>query len=321
MTIMSPEKLVEYINNTDLLDDSSIVDITLLAENYPYFQTAQILRAKNLYNLSPERIKPVLNFTAAYVTDRKILYYLLHPIENRRVDEKKAPVEDEPKHTEPVLAKKTPEKEVKETIQENISDALNNQIEFLNASSGDEIEFSTSINLKKEYGEGIELDEYVVTINNNEKDEFIELIDPEEKITETGEQKEQNSLTADPVETKEDILAIINKGIVPEDIQESSLSLSESQKKKNSIIDNFIKTNPRIDPVKEPKANPIDVSEKSIQENDHLITDTLANIYLKQGNYAKAIFAYEKLSLKYPEKSAYFAGQIEEIKKLIDKNN
>ena len=55
-------------------------------------------------------------------------------------------------------------------------------------------------------------------------------------------------------------------------------------------------------------------------ESDHLITDTLANIYLKQGNYAKAIFAYEKLSLKYPEKSTYFAGQISEIKRLIEKN-
>lgn len=317
---MSPEKLVKYINNPDLLDDSSIVDITLLAESYPFFQTAQILRAKNLYNLSPENIKPVLNYTAAYVTDRKILYYLIHPIEKNKTEEPIASIELEPIETEPDSDRKNPEKEVKETIRENISDTLNNQKDYLKASTGDEIEFSTSINLKKEYGEGIELDEYVVEINNNDNDEFIELIDTDKTSIEPEQQLEQKPKEAAPPKTDEDILKLINKGVVPEDLQGTIGKLSYSQKKKNSIIDNFIKTNPKINPVTEPASKLKDFSKESVQENDHLITDTLANIYLKQGNYAKAIFAYEKLSLKYPEKSAYFADQIEEIKRLIDKN-
>jgi len=61
------------------------------------------------------------------------------------------------------------------------------------------------------------------------------------------------------------------------------------------------------------------IIEKSVSENDELITETLANIYFQQKNYEKAIDAFEKLSLKYPEKSIYFASRIKEIE--IIKNN
>ena len=59
-----------------------------------------------------------------------------------------------------------------------------------------------------------------------------------------------------------------------------------------------------------------EVEEKSTTENDEIITETLANIYFQQKNYKKAEEAYKKLSLKYPEKSVYFATRIEEIEKL-----
>ncbi len=91
------------------------------------------------------------------------------------------------------------------------------------------------------------------------------------------------------------------------------------RKDQNTLIDRFIESNPRIVPAEKGVGNE-DKSELSVAENEHFITDTLAQIYVRQGNYAKAIYAYEKLSLKYPEKSSYFAGQISEIKKLITKN-
>jgi len=85
---------------------------------------------------------------------------------------------------------------------------------------------------------------------------------------------------------------------------------------KKRLIQNFIREDPG--PIRADNGSSLsgDVSVSSIREHDGFITDTLAKIYVKQGLYAKAIYAYEKLSLKYPEKSAYFAAQIEKIRNI-----
>jgi tetratricopeptide (TPR) repeat protein len=58
------------------------------------------------------------------------------------------------------------------------------------------------------------------------------------------------------------------------------------------------------------------VVARSLSEDDELVTETLAMIYFNQKKYDKALEAFRKLSLKYPEKSIYFASRIEEIEKL-----
>ncbi|MCK4920266.1 MAG: hypothetical protein KAS71_04420 [Bacteroidales bacterium] len=95
-------------------------------------------------------------------------------------------------------------------------------------------------------------------------------------------------------------------------------NIHESEKKV-SLIDRFLIEEPG--PIRADKETSLtgDVSKASVMESENLLTDTLAKIYVKQGLYNKAIFAYEKLSLKYPEKSVYFASQIKEIKELINK--
>lgn len=82
------------------------------------------------------------------------------------------------------------------------------------------------------------------------------------------------------------------------------------------IIEEFIKKEPTIT-VDRSKLESIteqeDLSSKSVQENDDNISEYLARIYVRQGKKEKAISIYERLALKYPEKSAYFATQIEEL--------
>lgn len=94
----------------------------------------------------------------------------------------------------------------------------------------------------------------------------------------------------------------------------------------SSLIDKFLMLKPgairRISDNQESEGmeNRAAILEKSVTENDELITESLASIYLQQKNYEKALTAYKKLSLKYPEKSIYFATQIEEIEKLKNAN-
>jgi len=54
--------------------------------------------------------------------------------------------------------------------------------------------------------------------------------------------------------------------------------------------------------------------EKSVEDNDYLTTETLAEIYVEQRHYERAIQAYQILCLKYPKKSGLFANRIEDIK-------
>ena len=93
--------------------------------------------------------------------------------------------------------------------------------------------------------------------------------------------------------------------------------ISEKLSKDNELIDAFIQTQPRIIPGKGELKDQEDISEAFIKPDEQLMTETLAQIYVELGYYLKAIHVYEKLSLKFPEKSSYFAAQINKIKQCI----
>nr|WP_199156718.1 hypothetical protein [Pedobacter sp. ASV2] len=81
------------------------------------------------------------------------------------------------------------------------------------------------------------------------------------------------------------------------------------------IIDKFLKEDPTIKPPKPEQIDNENKAKKSAEDHYDLVSETLAKIYIEQMLYHKAIDTYKKLSLKYPEKSRYFADLIQSIEK------
>ncbi len=98
-----------------------------------------------------------------------------------------------------------------------------------------------------------------------------------------------------------------------EEVEEKTLA-PKTLDEKIDLIDQFIKKPPRFKPVKK-GGNNIDLLKMSTTDDSAFITETLAQVYLDQKHFDKAIEAYEILRLKYPEKSSLFANRISEIKK------
>ncbi|PTT01026.1 hypothetical protein DBR11_08285 [Pedobacter sp. HMWF019] len=102
-----------------------------------------------------------------------------------------------------------------------------------------------------------------------------------------------------------------------DEVTSNTIQAKPIDHKETEIIDNFLKKDPQISP---PKAEQIDnenKAKKSAEDHNDLVSETLAKIYIEQMLYHKAIDTYQKLSLKFPEKSRYFADLIQSLEKKI----
>ncbi len=88
--------------------------------------------------------------------------------------------------------------------------------------------------------------------------------------------------------------------------------------KADKMIEKFIHEEPQIKHPSKVKLDSENKAKKSSEDRDELVTETLAKIYTEQMLYHKAILTYKKLMLKFPEKSLYFAGQIEQLENKIN---
>jgi hypothetical protein len=109
--------------------------------------------------------------------------------------------------------------------------------------------------------------------------------------------------------------------VIPEiSIEKKPEAKPISQQDTSSIIDNFLKKATTISRPKAEFFSPIKAAKLSVTEDDAIVSETLAKIYVSQGNLPKALKAYQTLLLQFPEKKNIFAPRIEEIKALIRQN-
>lgn len=88
-----------------------------------------------------------------------------------------------------------------------------------------------------------------------------------------------------------------------------------------NIIDNFIKQGGKFRAVTIKDMSledmPTDLTKDNVDLHDDLLTENLARVMIKQGNFERAIDIYKRLQRKFPEKGAYFSTLSEELKKDI----
>lgn len=278
------------MHHPEKLSGTSISALDEIIKSFPYFQTAHLLYLKNLHAQNSIHYNNQLKIAAAYSGDRKVLYHLIHSkpvsttIENkieRKIDVQETPNE---KIVETVF------KEIKTEPQQEASlTELGKEIMSEVISSYIEMEVGQEINKTKE----------------ENKPAIIENSVPEAKI-------KGGKIDFSKTYSFLDWLKITDKSI---SIMEKQQIIEE--KSTQSLIEKFIAEEPRISKPKAEFFSPVNLARKSIIEDGSIVSETLAEIYEKQGHYLKAIKSYEMLSLKYPEKKLSFAIRIKELKKKI----
>lgn len=319
-------------------EDSS--QLKQLLKDYPYFQAARSLYLKSLYVQNNHKYNNELKKTALYTLDRDVLFDFItakdfvayKPFELNMTE---------------TLAEVVEEKIVQPTIEEQLQDRFAKIVFAVKQDFKEETaqEFIPNITEETSTEEKEELvDEIIESIETENKIATVAIpsevsntiteaitVSLEEKLK-VGEPLQFNNddkfsfsewlqlAQKKPIDREEKVEESVKKETEKTILTEETVISKTTRQKKSALIDKFIQTNPKIVPTKKLSSPPINI-EVSIKENDSLMTETLAKIYLEQKKYQKAIQAYEILILKYPEKSIFFADQILDIKALQQHNS
>ena len=274
------------INKPDAIHEKQTEGLEKVLIDFPYFQSARAIQLKGLYNQNSFKYNAALKITAAYSTDRSVLFDFITSdtftsIHKSLYDRKALEILDiQVIDSEIIIAEEKSELKIN-TLEQSI-------LTLIKEASPIEKE-DNSITVEEKLAIGTPLD-----FSKKEQHSFQEWL--------------QLSRT-EPIERENE-----------QPRNEPTPIIDADKRKKIELIDKFIETSPKISPVKHGVPSTVSF-DLNAADNSSLMTETLARVYLEQKKYQKAIQAYEILILKYPEKSSFFADRITDIKILQHNNN
>ena len=134
---------------------------------------------------------------------------------------------------------------------------------------------------------------------------------------EKAEEKKNQENTSQPIIVDSNVPGFINTWQNWLKIDRTEASSKDKTEIKNKVIESFIENNPKISQLKDEVK--FIVKEKA-DDISHLMTETLANLYIEQKLYSKAVNAFLVLANKYPDRKEYFEEKIKEINDDRNKN-
>ncbi|UOY08160.1 hypothetical protein L0P88_06295 [Muricauda sp. SCSIO 64092] len=286
MNVSDFKKLLQDPNT--ILSPRETRELEAILEEYPYFQAARALHLKGLKNLESYKYNTALKLTAAHTTDREILFDY---ITSKEFDQNHI--------ANSIMGRETTLTD-KQTISEEIDP---NPDAAVILGETDESPLPQNIQHAEKILDPKLFDNKFPAKTSTEENS------PEKQL-ELGKplaftKGEKHSFT--------EWLQLAQKKPIEKSADDPQESLDK--KKKFALLDKFIENNPKIVPKEDAEVR-IDIKESSKIDSNELMTETLAKVYLEQKKYKKAVQAYKILSLKYPEKSGFFADQIKAVKKL-----
>ena len=309
---MTPESFNRFLNDPSLLDSRTVDELSMLVKEYPYFQVARMLLARNLYNTQNEAYPLSLRLAAAYAGDRIKLKQLIEG--------------------SPVIAKSPPKIELHSdtlteipAVQTNVEivvehdDATGDKARIVNETLVETPELqleSRTVEIQPEIGvnENIETHEEIAGKSINQGS----VIPPVEISAEEPEAlKKIHNPLIDNIFSRLSVVQITEPDEQNANLTEtefiSNEIINDKVSARNELVERFIREEPRISAPKHEFFNPEEIARQSSSLPDDLVSETLAKIYEQQGLHNTAIKIYEKLMLLIPEKSSYFAARINEI--------
>ncbi|MCF8228027.1 MAG: hypothetical protein K9G58_08465 [Bacteroidales bacterium] len=277
---MNKKQFAEYLKSPESLKHKSIEELELLLADFSYCQSVSMLYTLNLFKERNHNYDQQLKKTAARIGDRNILRKHIDRLNEELIAQTDLP--DEYSKTE-----KTAEQHI-ETPAEETRDATTHHENIKKVVSelniqGYSVEEATDLNKEEEKIRKLK-----------------EIID--RRLREIEKEKQKKSTDKSP----------------KEETTKTTAGGRSNIEKHASLIDKFIREEPKIKP-KQHFYDPVQESQRSVVDEENIVSETLAGIYYDQRLYDKAIKIYHRLSLKFPEKSSYFAGQIKKIEE--EKNN